>query len=266
MKQSIRALGWTINISMLVLFFFLATSIYSMVQLIAVHQGIRLGEVRGYITNNKLILNTTITINNTGYYSISDLNLTTILMDENGTLISKKSTTIGLVRNRATITKPHNLTIELSSLLSEMPNLLFQDTYFRMDTYLALKYAHALSFQILISNLTIPWGAPLYNFTIYEISQPYSNLTHYLIDVSIGFWNHASFGLEGSIRLEIYNDRDEYIGSGSESIIAPPESFFARSIQLVIENPAEYTGKGYVNIYFESPMVGVVEVGRINYG
>lgn len=75
MRQSIRALGWTITISMLILFAFLATAVYSVFQTVVMEQGIKFGEFQSHPSNDTFVLSIPITVNNTGYYDIRFLQM-----------------------------------------------------------------------------------------------------------------------------------------------------------------------------------------------
>ena len=88
----------------------------------------------------------------------------------------------------------------------------------------------------------------------------------YLIDVYLGFENHAPFNVAGTLGLEVYNDEGEYIGSGTQVINVPPGTAFSEPVTVHVEDPLKYTGSGYILISFESPTLGFLNLGRINYG
>ncbi|HIE19223.1 TPA: hypothetical protein EYP75_05810, partial [Candidatus Bathyarchaeota archaeon] len=62
MRQSIRALGWTVTISTLILFAFLASAVYSIFQIALMDQGIRMGEMRTEFKDGSLKLSMPIEI------------------------------------------------------------------------------------------------------------------------------------------------------------------------------------------------------------
>jgi len=266
-KQSIRALGWAITLSMLLTFAFLVTSIYSMVQTILEGRGISIGEVQSDVSNGLLTLSIPLTVNNTGYYDISNFNVTLVLKKPDGTVISSGGTMLPVIKYGSTATSWSNLTVDLRELLSEMEYLLFNDSEFKLDMLFSFRYAYALSFQVDAVNTTIPWGAPLYNFSLTGIGAPYNiTLTGFLIDVYFGFENHSPFTVEGTLSLKFYNDADEYLGSGTETINVPPGYGFTGSVTIEIENPSKYTGSGYIEVSFESPVLGFLELGVVEYG
>ena len=92
MKQSIRALGWTIGISILILFTFSITAAYSMAQTLLINQGIRLSETPEiFLQNDILTTSYVLTVNNSGFYEISRVNITTMLFEPAGEILLKKS-------------------------------------------------------------------------------------------------------------------------------------------------------------------------------
>ena len=263
MRQSIRALGWTTTISMLLLFAFLATSVYSMIQTVLINQGIGLGgEPQISFSNETLTLSFPLSVNNTGCYDMSELNVTTVLLDPQGGVISKASTFVERVPRGSAIMRQHNMSLSLTDILSYVTDLT-QDTELNMSLSLGLRYAEALAFQVAMMNLSIPWGAPLYNFSITEM-RPFFNGTHYLPFVE--FENHAFFDVEGTVHINVYNDKGEYIGSGDKTIHVQAGYGYSDFIEVVIEDPLKFTGSGYVEISFESPIFGHFDLGRIYYG
>lgn len=265
MRQSIRAFGWTITISTLLLFTFLVTAIYSMFQTTLIGQGMKLGAPEARVINSTIILSMPLTINNTGYYDITKLNLTTTIKDSNGTTIAKASTSIERIPKGSNVTRWHDI-LNLADILSNIAYLLFNDTMFVADFSIGLRYANALAFHLTMANNSFPWGAPFYNFTLTGISPPHSNGTHLLADVFLGFENHSPSGFNGTLYLKIYNEYEESIGSGSRVVDVSPGSRFDAPISVAIEKPANYTGRGYVEVSFDVLMLGYIELGSLPYG
>ena len=265
MRQSIRALGWTTTISMLLLFAFLATSVYSMIQTVLINQGIGIGgEPQISFFNETLTLSFPLSVNNTGYYDMSELNVTTVLLGPQGGVISRASTFVERVPRGSAITREHNMSLSLTDILSYVTDLT-QDTELNMSLSLGLRYAEALAFQVAMMNLSIRWGAPLYNFSITEV-RPFFNGTHYLLEAFVEFENHAFFDVEGTVHINVYNDKGEYIGSGDKTIHVQAGYGYSDFIEVVIEDPLKFTEQGYVEISFESPIFGHFDLGRIYYG
>jgi len=230
-------------------------------------QGIKFGDFKGSISNNTFTLSLALEINNTGYYDMSDLNLTTILKDSNGTMISDASTFVAQITRGTAVKKWHNLSLSLMDIVSNMTYLLFEDTNFEMDTSVGMRYAYAFAFHLTIKNLTMPWGAPINNFSIDGISSPRFNGTHYLLDVPFSFENHSFFDIIGTLYMRIYNSQGGYIGSGNKLINVHSHSGYGDPLEVIIENPGNCTGAGYIiEASFENPLFGSINLGRITYG
>ncbi len=267
MRQSIRALGWTITISMLILFAFLVTAVYSAFQTVLMAQGIRFDEFQGHFSNNTFTLSTPITVNNTGYYDITDFNITTTLKAFNGTTLTTNSTFIEKIEKGSVKSRLHNLSLSLVNILSNMKYLLFNDTEFEIDFSVGFRYAYALSFTLTVMNTSIPWGAPLHGFSLREVRVSSFNETHLVLDVFLEFENHSSFDIVGDLYFEVYNETGGYIGSGMVHINVPSHSGFSDMCTTNIEMENPFTGKGNVEVYFELPLVDYTfELGSVSYG
>lgn len=269
MRQSIRALGWTITISMLILFAFLATVVYSVFQTVVMEQGIRFGEFQSHSSNNTFVLSIPITVNNTGYYDMTDFNTTTTLKDFNGTALITNSTFVEKIGKGSTESRLHNLSLSLVDILSNMTYLLFNDTEFKIDFSIGFRYAYALSFHLAMMNTSMPWGAPLYGLTLMEVRSSGFNGTHLILDVFLEFENHSFFDLVGNLYLKVYNESGEDIGSEIEKVSVPSNSMLSSpcTIAVEIENLLNYTGRGTIEVSFELSIVAyTLELGGFSYG
>jgi hypothetical protein len=63
----------------------------------------------------------------------------------------------------------------------------------------------------------MPWGAPIHNLTV-DVSPVPPNQA----DVFVSFENHAFFPLNGTIYLELVDDANNRLGSGSGNVFVPP--------------------------------------------
>jgi len=268
-RQSIRALGWTITISTLILFAFLATAAYSVFQTIVMKQGIRVGEFQSHFSNNTFVLSIPITVNNTGYYDITDFNTTTTLKGFNETVLITNSTFIEKIETGSAESRLHNLSIRLIDILSNMTYLLFNDTELKIDLSVGFTYAYALSFHLAVMNTSMPWRAPLYGFALTEVRLSGFNGTHVILDIFLELENRSYFDIIGNLHFELYNEVGGYIGSGMRPINVSSHSSFSDTLTITIEieNPSNYTGKGSVEVYFELPIVAyTLELGSFSYG
>jgi hypothetical protein len=268
MRQSIRALGWTVTISTLVLLVFLVTVFYSAVNLI-VGQASMFGEFQTNITEDGVVLSMPMALNNTGYYDMDNFRLTTIMRTAEGTAIIEKSTVIPKIQRGHTESGRHNLTLSFSSLLANNTELLFNDTELKIDFSIGFRYAYAVGFQICIANTSMPWGAPFGNLELNDVSISDFDGAHATFQVSLQFENHFYLDAGGILRIEVYNEEDEYVGDGTGAFLVPPGGRLTVPIQAFVEiiDPEGFTGTGYVKAYIEIPMFeGPLEIGGINYG
>ena len=78
MRQSIRALGWTVTIIVILTVLFLGSAMYSLFQTL-MNQGFGFGSFQLSTLEDGIVLSLPLYVNNTSYYDISTLNLTHLL-------------------------------------------------------------------------------------------------------------------------------------------------------------------------------------------
>ena len=269
MRQGIRALGWTVTISTIVLFAFLLTAGYSLFQTILEGHGIDVGDFQISTSNDTMVLSIPISVNNTGYYDLSEFQLATELKTINGTTLVANSVIIEAIKRGRTESASLNVSLSLQDLLSNMTYLLFNDTEFKIDFSMGFGYAHALGFQMEMMNTSMPWGAPLYGLNITEIGTPTFNGSQLRIDITLILENHSFFDVNGTLHLEALNEANEYIGYGRSLINLPSNTKLNEPIKvaIAIENPFNYTGKGTIKAEFEHMYSDYpVELEEISYG
>ena len=267
MRQSIRALGWTVTISTIILFLFLVTAFYSAVQTIMT-QGITISGFQTRFSDGSLILSVPITVNNTGYYDITDFTVKTILTDANGTVLVEESTVMPEVRRGETASTTHNLTMNVLQILSNMTHLLFHDSSFNMTLAIRFRYAHAFSFQVAMKNMSMPWGAPLKDLTVKNVTLTGFNGTFLYMKIALELKNNAFFDIGGILRLKVYDETGKLLGSGTGPVHVPHGGSLTEPVEAMIEieDPLSFTGKGYVEVSLELPMMDqTFDLGRIEY-
>lgn len=254
MKQAIRALTIATLILWILLIAFAITAIYSVLNL-----GIDFGEIQFLPSSKGVVLSLPFSINNTGYYDISELNVTTRVTDDNGTLLALSETLVQLIASGSSIERAHNISIDLSDIMAmDYTELLFNDSSFELDAFVALNFAYAIPVQISM-NTSITWGAPLSNLSIGEISVLPYNSTHSEVVIPLSFENHSFFDIVGTMRLEVYNDLDELVTSGQTSLDAPSNYGYVGQVEMYlgIGDLSKLTGSGNLRLVFESPMFTV---------
>jgi len=268
-RQSIRAIGWTVTISTLILFTFLASAVYSIVQIALLDQGIRMGDLQTEFKDASLKLSMPISINNTGYYEINEFRITTTLEEEDGGLIATNTTVMTGIKRGESRSEMHILSLNFNDLLSKMNYLLFNDTEIKLLISVGFKYAYALEFQISMANLSIPWGAPFYGLSLKELDLRGSNGTHLFLELSLDFENHFFSDIGGPMYLIVYNEDGEQIGEGIGFLHVPSGGRPKESIPIIVTltRPESFTGRGYVDVSFQFPISkNPIELGRIEYG
>ena len=156
MRQSIRVLGWTITIASLLTFAFLGLSIYSLFQLV-MEQGIAPGESSVNISNGDYVISLPFLVNNTSYFDITKLEITTIIKDPEGGVISQSTTSSGIIPSGSSTNISHYISIDLNKMIEK--NL--TDANILMDTIMDLRYANIIGFSVTMANVSIPWDASI---------------------------------------------------------------------------------------------------------
>jgi hypothetical protein len=162
----------------------------------------------------------------------------------------------------------HNLSLSLTDIISNR-NLLFNDTELGIDLSLSFRYASTIALNLALNNTSMPWGAPLYNFTLKNTTVSNFNMTHLILDVLFEVENHSLFDILGDLNLSVNNEEGEFIGSGKGVLNIPSNSRLDESIGIVIEieNLTNYSGKGYIEINFGLPIFNfTLDLGRFSYG
>ncbi|MFQ6073745.1 MAG: hypothetical protein ACE5KC_00865 [Candidatus Bathyarchaeia archaeon] len=234
MKQAIRALSWATTILWILVILFSGTVVYSAVQM-AQAGGIEPGEPTATVSNGTVVTSVPFTIDNVGFYDISDFEITTHITDENGTAISSSTTPPSSIPKGSEATITHSISINLNEISADtLTYMLTNDTVLNIDMLVALTYAHVIPLKISF-NTTMSWGAPLYNLTVGGITI----VSPKQVDVSLSFENHAFFSFNGTISLEIW-DSAGVIGSGTTYIPVQPGNRYDLSIPVTITgNPMD---------------------------
>jgi hypothetical protein len=242
MKNAIRALGWATTVLWVLVILFSGTVVYSATQ-------IRMNlKEKPQVTasNNSLKMSIPFSVNNGGLYDISELNITTCVVAENETIISRSTSLVPLIPKASTVNATHDISLGLDDIFAKnLTYMLFNDANLSVDMFVGLTYAYVLPLKISF-NTTMPWGAPLYNLTVGDISIVSPNQ----VNVSLSFENHAFFSLNGTIRLEIVDGFNRLMGSGATDIFVPPEGSYDDVITMLITGDPR--GMTEVRLYFDT--------------
>ena len=247
MKIPIRMIGIATTIFWILLIGFFVSAVYSVKDL-----KFSLGEPEIDVTsNNKILFSLPMTIDNEGYYNIGAFNVTTKIVDEEGVIVTQGFTFISVIKKGEEIATTHNMTIDIDELLKNNQDCLFNDTELEIHETISMEIAEVIPVQASM-NVSMPWGAPLYNFTVGEVEYTTFNQTHMQIVVPISFENHALFDLNGSIQIYMYNSTNVLLGEGETTLEAQQNSFYQGYIELTIPT-TEISENGYFEIYFATP-------------
>ena len=259
MRQSIRALGWASKILWIATAAFMLTSLYSPLKLILERQ-IDIGSPQPSFSNGTMTVSIPFFVNNTGFYDISELKVATSATDCNSTLISTSTTSVENIPRGGSITETHAICVSIDDFVSKnLTYLLLNDTAIILDVSVDLKIARVIPLKVSTS-VNMSWGAPFYNASIRiaDFPEPY-NATHHSITAWSSFENHSPFDANGTLRLEIFNEREEFIGLWIDPVSAPSGGKYREKVTIYVK-PSKFSGTGEVLAYFEGPL-GSVEWG-----
>jgi hypothetical protein len=244
-------LGIATSIFWIILIAFIASAAYSMKDL-----GFDMGEPQ-FTTDphGQILLSLPLYINNRGYYSLKQFNLTTVFSDNEGVEISRSSTFVPVIPHGENVTILHNVTLSTDSLLAQS-EYLFNDTNLTASVMAGLNFVELIPAQI-STNFSYPWGAPFYNFALGQPAFGQFNRTHASATVPMSFENHAAFDLIGEIRVELYDNANSLLSQSQTSINVPPQSSYDGNlgfdVPLNAASPST-ANNGHFNVYFSTPL------------
>jgi len=226
MKQVARALGWATSIFWIILLFFTITVVYSAFQIKPSFQS----KPSVSTSDDTLIVSLPFILYNGGFYDISKFNITTVIMDDGGLTLARSSTFVPVISKGVNASITHNMSLGIGQLATDdLSYLLFNDSELNVAAILKLTYANTFPFEIAL-NSSMPWGAPLSNLTVGDISD--SSL------VPLSFENHSYFEMSGTVQLEIVDNAGHVVGEGETGFYAPPESRFERDAPVTLSGSA----------------------------
>jgi hypothetical protein len=244
MKQAIKALNIAVKLLWGIVLVFTVTSAYSLANF-----KISFGEPKTSISEGSVSLITPLFINNTGFYEITNLNITTTVKTHQNYTLSKSTTTILRIAPNQFIQKAHNITLDFRNPDTELQSLAFNDSLLDLNAIVGLKFANVIPVLLTI-NATMQWGAPLNNVSIGEITL--DPIAEKLI-IPLYFENHAFFDVNGIMRLEAYNDHSEQIGNTDLIVVVPSGHNLEDLIEIVLD-PAKFTSEGQIRVFFNSSL------------
>jgi hypothetical protein len=184
-------------------------------------------------------------INNTGFYDLSEINITVFAEAENRT-VARFSQIFPKVHAHSLFNASYEIAFSLEEIVSKNSNLLFHDLDVDLDVSLFFRVAYVISFGI-ASNLTMPWGAPFYNFSLTSIQY---NSTNQEFSTLVTFENHTQFPINGTLLIAIFNEENDFLGSYGEHVNVYPEDIFQKLFEIQIED-LKMTETGFIRVFFD---------------
>jgi len=246
MRYAVRALGWATKILWILIIVFSVTSVYS-----AMNVRMSLGQPQAFVSSEFILISVPLFVNNAGLYDLSEINMTVAVMDYQQSVLSTSTTFVPLIPRGGNLETTHNVSMSLEDGTSKLLDYLFNDSVFILDMSLKLNFAHSVPFRV-STNMSVPWGAPLYNFSIGQVSYNFLNLTHQEAIIPVSFENHSPyFSVDGVMRVEIFNDNGELFGFSMSDLNVPSHSSYIGQTEIAVD-VSRVTGGGEVHFYFET--------------
>lgn len=244
-------LGWTTNIVGLLVLVLMVPIGYSIFSMFMSGQAIGFSEPEFELGEEGLSISFPFQINNTGYFTISDVVITTNISDYKGALVSRDRVVIPLVPEGSVSRDALELELGIDNMLSEELNhLLFRDSELSVDVSARFTYAHLITFGIQLPNQTFPWGAPLHNLSFGELTSPTSyNGTHYRVSLPISFESNLPLNL-GTVRLELLNDKRDRISKTTVEAGVPMGGYSELEMFVKGQDLDRLTRTGHIRLYF----------------
>ena len=247
MDVPLRALSWATRFFWIIALAFAATCIYS-ASLIRVGFGEPSVEFLDEFT-----VTLPVTFENGGYYDIADLNITTIILDNERRQLSIGTTHRDHIFPQENATVFHNVGLDLDWMMTQ-PSLLFEDSNLTLQGSINLRYANLIPFGF-ESNSSIPWGAPLSNFTVTgPMYSPY-NQTHLRVEVPISFDNHSPYiEIAGTLQAQLFDDQAQLIGRNTTLVDVPSYESYDGQIEMFVDTSI-VTNRGQIHVFVETEML-----------
>lgn len=251
MKIPIRMIGIATSIFWIFLIIFSVSALYSMKDI-----KVEFGELQISLTSgDKVLFSFPIAIVNKGYYNLANLNVSTEILGEENQLIAWGCSFIPIISRGEAVNTTHHTELNLTELLQSYPRFLFNDTELEINRTVSMRAAEVIPIQI-SSNHSIPWGAPLYNFTLgtpefSALTFP-SSTAHYRVTVPMSFENHSFFDLTGTVQVRMYNSTDVLMDEDQVVIESRQSSIYHGNLEFHI--PATgLTIRGHFEVFFATP-------------
>ena len=253
MRQATRALGWATTILWIAVAVFIGTCLYSAMEVVQANMGGNLlGDPAFSSSNGSATISFPFSFNNSGFYDISDLNISTQITESTGSQISSAHTNIDLIAPGSHIEDVHNISFSLTQIASEnLAHLLFDSGNFSVEFLIGLRFAYIFPFQLSVETV-MPWGAPFSNLSIGE---PVFDFINRNVTIPYSFRNNSPFNITGTVSANIYDSGNALAGSGMTILNAESSRPFADTLVIQISPTADLSDlyeTGRIRLRFET--------------
>jgi hypothetical protein len=243
MNVSLRALAWATRFFWIIAVAFAITCVYSVTLM-------RMNFGEPTVTYGQDAANLTLPIHfdNGGYYTLTDVNITTIIVDNRNSQIGVSTSYLNQIPPQENLTFLHNASLDQGRILGHA-DYLFNDSVFSLCVSGQLKYAGLIPFGFQ-ANTTMPWGAPLHNLSISEFSYAMYNITHLRLITFIRFENHSPyFPVVGNLNVEILNGLNQTLGASDVYLDVQSNEAYSGEVELLVVRD-RITSAGHVRLTF----------------
>ena len=214
MRVTLRALSVATGLLWLFVGLFLATAIYSAMQIGIEEVSISPPRVDG----SALYYNITIAIYNGGFYDISNLTITTtMILNQTGDVILSTSSMLPAIEKGGRGTLVHVVVLDLAAVQEEnaavFRMLMLNNSDITVVSSIGLLYAYTFWTE-LSTNFTAAWGAPLSGMRVWDYE-----LSGNVFSFNMTFVNNSLMSY--SFWVEVLNDQGEVVGTSSPVDMAP---------------------------------------------
>lgn len=255
MKVAIRTVSIASAFLWVFLIAFAASAVFSMKDF-----QLTFGALQSNVSaENEVVFVLPVAIVNKGFYGISDFNISTEMMDEQGLTLARGFTLVPLVGTGQAVNATHQVKFKIDEALNRSTRLLFDDAELRLAETFSLKVAETIPVQASL-NVSLPWGAPLYNFTVGAFQMSWEGAGHgggYVEGVvPVSFENHAFFSLNGTLYLRLYNDANVLVGTRQASFDVSQNSAYHEDLMVDV-SMLHVTASGHCEVFVETSMFNV---------
>jgi hypothetical protein len=202
--------------------------------------------------DNRILVSLPLNVSNNGYYSIHSFNFSTKLLDEDGSTIVQGSTLTPTLGIGEKVSILDNLTFDVNDMLQLNQEFLFNDTQLNITESVGMVIGEVIPVQA-SGNISVPWGAPLYDLKLGKLEYSAVNYTQMQAIVPISFDDHAFFDVTGEVNLRMYNSTGQLIGLGQSMIDAAQHSHYDGQIGLNVA-VSSITQTGWFELDFQTPL------------